>query len=146
MKFSDKNGPKAHFYRRAFFPKNSKFGNNWRYVSIYGGVLPLFVKFSRPKNIKFVNIPIFGKKKSGKYGRLKNCAKKLSKFWKKKLSDKNDAKKPTRSTIEVAHFRHYFVSEKRGSLTPIFILISIFKKNVYFGHGIIRRDAVRFIC
>ena len=24
--------------------------------------LPVFVKFSRPKNIKFVNIPIFGKK------------------------------------------------------------------------------------
>ena len=33
----------------------------------------------------------------------------------------------TRSTIEVSHFR-YFVSEKRGSLTPMSILISK-KKN-----------------
>ena len=33
-----------------------------RYVSTYGGVLSLFVKFSLPKNIKYVNIPIFGKK------------------------------------------------------------------------------------
>ena len=31
-------------------------------VSIYGRVLSLFVKFSRSKNIKFVYIPIFGKK------------------------------------------------------------------------------------
>ena len=30
---------------------------------IYGGVLSLFVIFSRTKNIKFVNIPIFGKQK-----------------------------------------------------------------------------------
>ena len=29
---------------------------------MYGGVLSLFVKFSRTKNIYFVNIPIFGKK------------------------------------------------------------------------------------
>ena len=45
-----------------FFHNFPKFGNNWRYVSTYGGVLSLFVKFSRTKNIKFVNIPIFGKK------------------------------------------------------------------------------------
>ena len=45
------------------FPKIPKLGINWRYVSIYGGVLSLFVNFSRRiKNIKFVNIPIFGKK------------------------------------------------------------------------------------
>ena len=55
---------KAHSYRRAFFPKFPKFGNNWTYVSIYGGVLSLFVKFSKSKNIKFVTIPIFGKKKN----------------------------------------------------------------------------------
>ena len=30
---------------------------------MYGGVLSLFVKFSRTKNIKLVNIPIFRKKK-----------------------------------------------------------------------------------
>ena len=48
---------KVHSYRRAFSLSFSKFGNNWRYVSTYGGVLPLFVKFSRTKN--FVNIPIF---------------------------------------------------------------------------------------
>ena len=44
-----------------FFPKIPKFGNNRRYVSRYGGVQSLFVKFSRTKNIKFVDIPIFGK-------------------------------------------------------------------------------------
>ena len=31
-------------------------------INIRGGVLSLFVKFSRTKNIKFANIPIFGKK------------------------------------------------------------------------------------
>ena len=45
------------------FPQNFRFGNNWRYESIYGGVLSLFMNFSRSKNIKFVNIPIFGKKR-----------------------------------------------------------------------------------
>ena len=47
------------------------FGNNRRYyVSIYGGVLSLFVKFFRTKIIKFVKNPIFiGKKITGKYGR-----------------------------------------------------------------------------
>ena len=38
-------------------------GNNWRYVlSIYEGVLSLFVKFSS-KKIKFVKFHAFGKKK-----------------------------------------------------------------------------------
>ena len=32
------------------------------------------------------------KKKEGKYGRLKNCAKKMSKNWGGKLSHKNDPK------------------------------------------------------
>ena len=54
---------KAHSYRRAFFPKIPKFGNNWRYVSIYGGILSLFVKFCRSKNLKFVTIPILKKRK-----------------------------------------------------------------------------------
>ena len=34
----------------AFLPCFPKFGNNWRYVSIYGGVLSLFVKFFKSKN------------------------------------------------------------------------------------------------
>ena len=52
---------------------------------IYGGVLSLFVKFSITKNIKFVKkIPIFGMK-TGKHGRLKNCAKKCQKFGQKAL-------------------------------------------------------------
>ena len=57
-----------HSYRRAFFQSFPMFGNNdknypnWRYVSIYGDVLSLLVNFSRTKNIKFGNIPIFGKK------------------------------------------------------------------------------------
>ena len=51
-----------HSYRRAFFPYFPKFGNNGRYVSIYGGVLSLFVKFSRSKKIKSVKFHIFGKK------------------------------------------------------------------------------------
>ena len=57
----------VHSYRRAFFPPFSKFGNNFRYVSIYGGVLSLSVKSSRTENTEFVNIPIFGEIKTGKY-------------------------------------------------------------------------------
>ena len=77
-----------------FLPIFSKFGNNWRYVSIYGGVLSLFVKFSRSKNFKFVKFHILeekirkmwkieklGEKISGKSGRLKNWAKKIRKLW-----------------------------------------------------------------
>ena len=44
----------------------------------------------------------------------------------------------TRSTIEVGHFR-YFVSEKRGPLTPI--LTSKKKRFIDSGHGILRRNA-----
>ena len=89
---------KAHSYRRAFFPNFPQFGNNWRYLSIYGGVLSLFVKISRSKNFKFVNIPIFGKK-TGKYGRLKNCAKKMSKNWEKSS--------PIRMTLILGYSRDY---------------------------------------
>ena len=42
-----------------FFPFFPKCGNNRRYVSIYGGVLSLFVKFSRSKKIKFVQFHIY---------------------------------------------------------------------------------------
>ena len=83
---------KAHSYRRAFFPKFPKFGNNWRYVSIYGGVLPPFVKFSRRiKNIKFVNIPILGKNKTRKICKIEKLSEKNVEEMDKKLSDKNDA-------------------------------------------------------
>ena len=41
---------------------------------MYGGVRSLFVKFSRSKKIKSVKFHAFGKK-SGSYGRLKNCEK-----------------------------------------------------------------------
>ena len=76
---------KAHSYRRAFFPNFSKFGNNWRYVSMYGGVLSLFVKFSGSKNIKFVNIPIFGKK-TGKIWKIEKLREKhVEKLGKKAL-------------------------------------------------------------
>ena len=50
------------------------------------------MKFSRSKKIKFVKFHVFGDLFLGKYGRLKNCAKNMSKLWgknfKKKLSDK----------------------------------------------------------
>ena len=48
---------------------------------MYGGVQSLFVKFSRTKNIKFVKTFQYLEKKLGKYGRSKNCAKKMSKIW-----------------------------------------------------------------
>ena len=48
------------------------------YVSTYGGVLSLFVKLSRSKNIEFVKFHTYiWKKRSGKYGRMKTCAKKM---------------------------------------------------------------------
>ena len=74
-----------------FFQFFLLFGNNWRYVSIYGGVLSLFMKFSRTKNIKFVNIPINGKK-TGKYGSRKTekLSEKNVKNLDKKLPDEND--------------------------------------------------------
>ena len=78
--------PKAHSYRRAFFPNFPKFGNNWRWVSTYGGVLSLFVKFSRSKNIKFVNIPIFGKKKNRKIWKIEKMREKKVENLEKKSS------------------------------------------------------------
>ena len=53
-----------------FFHNFQKFGNNWRYASIYGGVLSLFVKFSTRKKIKFVEFHTFGKKKIRKILRI----------------------------------------------------------------------------
>ena len=53
----------------------------------------------------------------------------------------------TRSSTEVAHFR-YFVSERRGSFTPNRRTANLdFEKKrfVDLGHGIIRRDAFRFL-
>ena len=63
----------------------SKVWKKWRYVSIYGGVLSLFEKFSISKKVKFVRFHTLGKKKTGKFGRLKNCEKKMSKIGKKTL-------------------------------------------------------------
>ena len=48
------------------------------------------------------------------------------------------------STIEVAHFR-YFVSERRGSLSPNHRNANLdfeAKRFLDSGHGIIRRDAI----
>ena len=53
----------------------------------------------------------------------------------------------TRSTIEVAHFL-YFVSERRGSLTPNRRNENLDKKQkrlVDSGHGTIRFDAIRVL-
>ena len=67
------------------------FGNNRRYyVSIYGGVLSLFVKFFRTKNIKFVNIPIFIWKKNRKIWKIEKLREKNVENLDKKLSDRND--------------------------------------------------------
>ena len=71
-------------------PKFPKFEYNWRYVSIYGGVPSLFVKFSRrSKNIKFVNTSIFGKK-NRKIWKTEKLREKNVESMDKKLSDKND--------------------------------------------------------
>ena len=53
---------------------------------MYGGVLSLFVKFSRSEKIKFVKFHTLGKKKkkTGKYGGSKKCAKIMSKTWEKR--------------------------------------------------------------
>ena len=82
-------GCKVHSYRRAFFPKFPKFGNSRSGASIYGGVLSLFVKFSRTKNIELVNIPIFGKK-SRKIWKIEKLREKNVENLEKKLFDKND--------------------------------------------------------
>ena len=64
-------------------------------MSIHGGVLSLFVKFSRTKNIKFVNIPIFGRKKNPRkiWKIEKNCVEKMPKIGGKNRSS------PTRMTL-----------------------------------------------
>ena len=71
--------------KKASFSKFPKFGNNWRYISIYGGVLSLLVKFSRSKNIKFVNFPIFEKKKQKNMEDWKVARKNCRQFGKKAL-------------------------------------------------------------
>ena len=49
---------KASFLSESVFSSISKAWKYWRYVSIYGGVLSLFVKFSRSKKIKFVKFHV----------------------------------------------------------------------------------------
>ena len=84
-----------------FFQNFQSLEKNWTYVSIYGGVLSLFVKFSKSKNIKFVNIPIFGKKPQEN---KKNCAKKMSKSWEKSS--------PIRMTLITNYFQTLEILEK----------------------------------
>ena len=62
--FSKEGRVLGSFYRsQSFFSLLfPKFGNNWRYVPVYGGFLSLFVNFPRSKTIKFVKFHIFGKK------------------------------------------------------------------------------------
>ena len=75
---------KVHSYRKAFSPYFPKFGNIWRYVSTYGGVLSVFVKFSISKKIKFVKVYIFGKKKIRKMCKIENLREIIvSKLWTK---------------------------------------------------------------
>ena len=76
---------KGSFLSESVFPNFPKFGNNRRYVSIYGGVLSRFVKFSRTKNYinKFVNIPIFGKKQE--IWKSEKLREKNVEIWKKDL-------------------------------------------------------------
>ena len=90
---------KVHSYRRTFFPKFQSLeiiGDMYLYTE---ALSLLSVKLSKSKTIKFVNIPIFEKKKGKygilkiarkkdenldeKYGRLNNCAKQMSKIWTK---------------------------------------------------------------
>ena len=48
------------FLSKSFFSKISKLWKNWKFVSIYGGVLASFVKFSRRKNGDPIHGFIFG--------------------------------------------------------------------------------------
>ena len=60
------------------FPSFTMNNNIWSYFNKFVNI-PIFEK--KQENM---NVPIFGEKMRGKYGRLKNCAKKMSKIWKKK--------------------------------------------------------------
>ena len=60
-------------------------------MSVYGGVLSLFVEFSRrTKNIEFVNIPIFRGKKPRKIWKIEKLRENNVEILEKKLPDKND--------------------------------------------------------
>ena len=72
-----------------FFHIFHKFGNNWRYVSIFGGVLSLFVKFSRSKKIKFVKVLTYLGNKIKKIWKIEKLREKKVEIMGKKLSDKN---------------------------------------------------------
>ena len=63
-----------------------RFFHNYQFLEIIGDVYECteaFCHYSRnspePKISRSFTIPIFGEKKSGKYGRLKNCPKQMSK-------------------------------------------------------------------
>ena len=61
---------KAHPYRRASFPEFPKVGNIQRTISIFEGVLSLFVISSRSKKIMFVKFHTFGGKNQEKSGKI----------------------------------------------------------------------------
>ena len=72
-----------------FFPDFLKFGSNWRYVSIYGGVLSLYVEiFSSNKN-KYVKFHVFGKK-NRKIWEIEKLREKNMEIMGEKLSDNKD--------------------------------------------------------
>ena len=83
-------GTQAHSYQKVFFLIFSSLeiiGDMYQDTEAFCHYV--FVKFSRSEKIRFVKFPISGGGKSGKSGRLKNCAKKNEKYGKTKLSDKN---------------------------------------------------------
>ena len=73
-----------------FFPEFPRFDNNWRYVSKYGGVLSLFVKFSRSKKIRKVKYIMHLEEKNGKILKVKKMREKIWKLREKRISHKND--------------------------------------------------------
>ena len=72
---------------RAFFPNFPKFGNNWTYICIdirrrSVTIREILQKKQKKKSSSLI-FQYLEKKPWKKYGRLKNCAKKMSKTWKK---------------------------------------------------------------
>ena len=74
-----------------------RFFHNFLSLEIIGGMyhirrrsVTIFLKFSRTQNIKFVNIPIFGKKKPRKWWKIEKLREKNVENLEKKLTDKND--------------------------------------------------------
>ena len=78
------------FIGELFFPEFPKFGNNWRLVSRYGGVLSLYIREILQK-----------KEKTGLLNFTYICGKKSRKIWKmKKLREKNMEIKQTETNMD----------------------------------------------